>query len=61
MNFNLSKIEFSRKDIKIETKIPNKLTTKLAYFIGVHVGDGTLVFNKKNNDYYMGYAGHLID
>ena len=41
MKFDLSKVEFSRNDLRLEIKVPKKLTKELAYYIGIHVGDGT--------------------
>ena len=61
MELDLSKVDFSRKDIKLNIKIPKKLTKKLVYFIGIHVGDGTLSFNKSKHNYIIGYTGHFID
>lgn len=40
MEFDLSKIEFSNKDIKRNIKIPKNLTKELAEFLGIMVGDG---------------------
>ncbi len=61
MNFDLSQVEFSKKDIKNNIKIPKKLTPELAYFIGIHLGDGCLSFKKEKYDRTMNYTGHFID
>ena len=61
MKFNLSKVEFSNKDIKNKITIPKKLTPELAYFIGIHLGDGCLSFKKKKYDKELSYSGHIID
>lgn len=42
MKFNLSQINYSRKDIRRELSLPNKLTEELAEFLGIMVGDGHL-------------------
>src|SRR3989344_6702904 len=65
MKLDLSKIEFSRKDIKDNIIIPNILTIELAYLIGIHIGDGSMnIYKRKNcnsHDYKISYSGHLID
>ncbi len=61
MKLALSRVEFSKYDEKIKIKVPRTLTPKLAYFIGIHVGDGTLVYDKSKYHYIIGYTGHLID
>lgn len=61
MKFNLSKVEFSNKDIKNRIIIPTKLTQELAYFIGIHFGDGSMTFNKTKKNYNINYSGHIID
>src|SRR3989344_3994087 len=40
MKFDLTKVEYSRNDIRHGIKIPEYLTPELAYFLGFHVGDG---------------------
>ncbi|MAG47779.1 hypothetical protein CL617_04175 [archaeon] len=58
---NISKVEFSKKDVKNNLKIPKILNNKLAYLIGVHVGDGSMGIYKKGANYYISYTGHIID
>ncbi len=51
MEFNLSKVEMSKNDIRVGIKLPKYLTKELAEFIGIMVGDGHLGFylaNKTN-------------
>ncbi|MFA5176419.1 MAG: LAGLIDADG family homing endonuclease [Candidatus Nanoarchaeia archaeon] len=60
MRFDLSKVSYSKKDLKENVKIPKKLDKDLAYFLGIHYGDGTLGFYKRYY-YYIGYSGHLND
>ncbi|MEK6934624.1 MAG: LAGLIDADG family homing endonuclease [Nanoarchaeota archaeon] len=59
--FRYSDIEFSNIDKKRGIKLPKKLSPKLAYLIGVHIGDGTMGYYKNKNDYWISYSGHLID
>ena len=65
IDFDLSKVEFSENDIKRNVIIPSKLTPELAYFIGIHVGDGCLYLYKRKTcrtiDYNLSYYGHEID
>ena len=64
MKFDLSKVEFSKKDINKNLKIPLTLTPELSYLIGIHIGDGTMNIYKRDdgfNGYPIGYSGHLID
>jgi len=48
MKFDLSKIEFSKRDISRNIKLPIKLTENLAEFMGIIMGDGHL-------SHYRGY------
>jgi hypothetical protein len=59
MNFDLSKIEFNKNDIKNNTKLPKKLDKKLAHLIGIHLGDGHLTKAPKN--YGIAYDGHYTN
>ena len=65
MTLDISKVEFSRKDINDNITIPNLLTKELAYLMGIHLGDGSMnIYKRKNcnsHDYKIGYSGHLID
>lgn len=61
MNFDLSGVEFSNNDLVSGTRIPQNLTKDLAYFIGVHIGDGTLFLYRKGSHHYIICTGHLID
>ena len=40
MEFNLSKIKFSKNDLKSNIRIPRILTKELAEFVGIMIGDG---------------------
>ena len=60
MNLDISKVKFSKRDIKNKIKIPKKLNKSLAYLIGIHLGDGTMNLYRKY-DYYISYSGHLKD
>ena len=64
MKLNISKVEFSKTDIKNNLKIPSTLTSELSYLIGIHVGDGTMnIYRRKDgfNSHPISYSGHLID
>ena len=60
MKLDLSKVQFSKYDISHNVKIPRKLTPDLAYFSGIHFGDGN-IGNYKKHYYSLEYSGHIID
>jgi len=51
MKFDLSKIKFSRKDVKDNVTIPKKMTLELAELLGIIIGDGH-VANRLRKDRY---------
>ena len=57
---DLSKVEFSKNDLKINVTLPKILDNKLAYFAGIHIGDGFMNYYRKYY-YSIAYSGHLID
>lgn len=60
MKLDLSNLSFSKSDIANNVTVPKILDKELAYFIGIHLGDGTM--NKYGKYYYsIGYSGHLVD
>ena len=63
MKFDLSNLTFSNYDKKINIRIPNVLDDKLAYFLGIQVGDGFLkkIVRKGKIDYLISYDGHKIN
>lgn len=68
MKLDSSKIEFSRPDIKREVKLPKKLTSELAEFVGIMLGDGHTNIDqgvysngKKYTKYPINIHGHYID
>ena len=67
MEFDLSKIKFSHNDLKSCITIPNRLTSELAEFIGIVVGDGHvgLYKSKKGNKPFTHYelkiSGNIKD
>ncbi len=61
MKLDLSKVEFSKKDLLRKIRIPEVLTPQLAHLIGVHLGDGSMVHNKENYDYWVSYSGNLTE
>lgn len=60
---DLSKVQFSRNDIKWGIKVPEFLTEELAYFLGFHVGDGCMLIQKRPHaiEYRLEYNGHQIN
>lgn len=59
----IEKIEFSTNDRKTQIKLPTILDEKLAYLLGVQVGDGYLkkqVYGTKT-DYFICYDGHSLN
>ena len=63
IKFDLSKVEFSRNDLRLGIKVPKYLTEELAYFMGFHVEDGCMTINKRDHaiDYCLQYEGHKIN
>jgi len=65
MQIDISKVEFSRKDIIKGTKIPTELSAELAEDVGYHIGDGYMknITGKQGlrHGYLFCYSGHLID
>ena len=63
MKFDLTKVEYSRNDIRQGIKVPEYLTEDLAYFLGFHVGDGYMKIKKRKKtiDYHLQYGGHQIN
>ena len=61
MHFQVSNIPRSRKDRKICINLPKKLSVDLAYFLGIHFGDGhmNVYHRKKKIDYVITYTGSL--
>jgi len=60
MKLDLSKVEFSNYDLRTGVKVPTKLDSDLAYFLGIHLGDGNME-NCRKYYYSLEYSGHLID
>jgi len=65
MKLDISKVEFSKNDIKNNIKIPQYLTPELAYLVGIHIGDGCMNIYKRSDcnglKYIIKYSGHEID
>ncbi len=63
MKFDLTKVEYSRNDLRQRIKVPEYLTDDLAYFLGFHVGDGYMKVIRRNKtvDYRLSYDGHQIN
>lgn len=59
--FDVTKVEYSRNDIKQGIKVPEELTEELAYFLGFHVGDGYMVIKKEIWKYRCQYDGHSVN
>lgn len=60
LKLDLSKVNFSKNDIKLGITIPEYLTEELAYFLGFHVGDGYMGIQRRTNkvDYRLAYNDH---
>lgn len=56
MQFDISKVEFSRNDIKRGLRLPKYPSEDLAEFVGILIGDGYLHNNKKK--YVIGIVGN---
>ncbi|MFH0978922.1 MAG: hypothetical protein V1837_06510 [Candidatus Woesearchaeota archaeon] len=56
---NLRDVRYSKNDKITLTKVPGKLDSNLAYFLGIHMGDGHLV--KRPFEYRIEYDGHPIN
>lgn len=63
MKLNLSNLDFSKNDLKLNIKVPRYLDNKLAYLLGVQIGDGYLkkIVREGRVDYLISYDGHLIN
>jgi len=57
LNFDLSQIKFSKKDIVKGIKLPNKLTPELAEIIGLHIGDGHLGYRANKKQFVLQLMG----
>ncbi|MBD3303825.1 hypothetical protein GF343_01650 [Candidatus Woesearchaeota archaeon] len=71
MNFDLSKAEFSNKDVNSGIVLPEKMSVELAEFLGIMVGDGhvgkygqhrqiVITGNVRDRRYYEFYVNNLI-
>jgi hypothetical protein len=54
---NNKKVVFSYKDKEFKIKVPKKMTKQLSYFIGFHIGDGSMGFYGRG-DYAFQYGGN---
>jgi len=63
MKLDIAKIEFSNNDLKYKIKLPKFLDDRLAYLLGVQVGDGYLRKQVRGTttDYLICYDGHIIN
>jgi intein/homing endonuclease len=64
MKFNLSKVQYSRNDLKMGVIIPTKLSPELAELIGIVVGDGHVAFRRSSNRkprYVTNISGNIKD
>ena len=63
MKFDLSDLDFSKNDVRLNIKIPEILDKRLAYLLGIQVGDGFLkkIIRKGKIDYLISYDGHKIN
>lgn len=63
MDWDLSKIPYSRQDFAAGITLPKKMDSLLAYETGVHIGDGNLSIEKYSDStkYTSTYCGSAID
>lgn len=65
MKLDISKVEFSKGDIRNNVKVPLRLTPELSYLIGIQTGDGYMNLYKRPNyksiEYKLECSGHEID
>ena len=61
MILNTSNVNYSNIDLVKKIKIPNVLTLELAYLTGVHLGEGSMIYNKEKYDSWIAYSGNLIE
>lgn len=61
MKLDLSRLEMTGKDALLRTRFPKVLDKDLAYFIGVHIGDGFMNYYEDKKDYRLSYDGHIIN
>ncbi|MBI2549888.1 hypothetical protein HYV83_01780 [Candidatus Woesearchaeota archaeon] len=63
MKINLSKVSFSRNDIRLGIRLSRKMNSDLAYLLGVQIGDGYLkkVCRGTTVDYRICIDGHSIN
>ena len=57
MNFDLSEIKFSKRDLEKGIKLPKKLTPNLAEIIGLHIGDGHLGYRIDKKQFVLQLMG----
>lgn len=58
---NLSKVKFSKKDHVKKIRLPKRISSELAYLIGIHLGDGSMVYDAKRHDSWISYSGNLTE
>jgi intein/homing endonuclease len=66
MMLDSSNITFSRKDVEDNVRIPNRLTSELAEFLGIMIGDGHIEDRKRTDRnsekvYEMQITGNIKD
>ncbi len=59
MKLNIAGLEYGHNDARNQIKIPSALSSELAYFLGIHFGDGCMNINKRKRhvDYILAYTG----
>ena len=62
MSQNLNfKIELSKHDVLKKLKLPNNLSSDLAYLCGILVGDGSIYNRENKNEYVIKCVGNPLD
>ncbi|NYZ79935.1 hypothetical protein H0N95_01645, partial [Candidatus Micrarchaeota archaeon] len=63
MKFDLSKVEFSKNDLRNKITLPSEMSLELAELIGIHAGDGFMNYYVRpgKRDYIIVYSGDSRD
>lgn len=61
VKLDLSKVKFSRADIKRKIKIPKHLNPSLSELIGIHIGDGSIYLFADKKRSQISYTGSVTE
>lgn len=60
MKFDLTKIKYSKNDLKRKLTLPSKMTSEFAEFIGILTGDGYINYYPNKESYVIEISGNKI-